>query len=351
MGGTDGRRTRSRFAGTALAVALLATAWIAPVGQAHDEEPCPGIDVDPELERSYPTLAYRCIEPSSFVTSAEELGFDRHPSQDDLRPGTNVGPCSTSFLLTDGDGNLYLTQSAHCVFEAEGDDFCDSEYKDVGDSVGIEGFPLDGEVAYVSGLHMQQHGATSDECSDYDFAIIEIPEPLHDEVHPAIRHVEGPTGLVDPLAMQYEDDVLGYGNSDDRGFAVEAATQEDHSKAPIWGPTANTFDGYYVGSVLNEPLCETYIFCEDRYDGSLGYHNYLRYTPPKISGDSGSPDLAANGSALGVTSAINLATGLTATMPLYDALLKIEVETGQHYELVTWSDVDDDPGVTLGTSP
>lgn len=28
-------------------------------------------------------------------------------------------------------------------------------------------------------------------------------------------------------------------------------------------------------------------------------------------------------------------------MPVYDALLKIEVETGQHYELVTWPDAQD----------
>lgn len=331
---------------------LLGSAFLstAPGALAHDAEPCPNIEVDPELEDAYPTLKYRCIGPETFVTSASDVGIERQPDLDDLRPGINVGPCSTSFLLTDGQGGLYLTQSAHCVREESGSDLCDDTFMEIGDPVDIEGYQADGEVAYVSGLHMQEHGATDTECSDYDFAIIKLPQSLHDEAHPAIRHIGGPTGLVDALEMEYQDDILGYGNSDDRGFAVEFATGQDHSQTPVWGSTANRFEGYYVGSVLNEGFCLTVVFCEDNYDGDLGYINYLRYTPPKITGDSGSPELDADGQALGVTSVLNLATGLTGTMPLYDALLKIEVETGQHYELVTWPEADD-PLVTTPRVP
>lgn len=335
----------------AVAATLLSTATL-PGTAASDPTVCPSIPEDEILEERYPTYRYRCISPDTFVKDGADLGFEADPPIDWVRPGMNVGPCSTSFMLTDDAGNLYLTQSAHCVADEQGETFCDATYED---TTTIEGYrPAD--VVYTSGEHMQDAGATTEECESYDFAIVEIPSDLHDVAHPKLRHVGGPTGLADPLEMRHRDPMVGYGNSDDRGFAVEVATGEDHGEAPLF-PHANTFEGYYVGTVLNEPFCAQRVFdiCTDPYDEEgqssraiHGYTQYVRYNPPKITGDSGSADLTEDGAALGVTSVLNFATGLDGFVPIYDALLKIHVELDQTYYVVTWDAYS--PG-TIETGP
>lgn len=333
-----------------LSAALLCTVTVQ--GVAGSSEVCPGTEADATLEERYPTYKYRCIEPSTFVQDGSALGFEADPAIDAIRPGINVGACSTSVMLTDGDGGLYLAQSAHCVWETEGSNFCDSTYQD---TTTIEGYGS-ADVVYTSGEHMAQQGATQEECESYDFAIIEIPPSLHEKAHPKVRHIGGPTGLADPLTLEHRDPVVGYGNSDDRGLAVEVLTGDDHGNAPAW-PHANTFDGYYVGTVTGEAFCTVEVFdlCTEPYTeeddssrGIHGYKHYLRYTPTKITGDSGSTDLTADGRALGVTSTINVATGLNGVVPIYDALLKIHVELGETYKVVTWDSYSPD---TIETGP
>lgn len=324
---------------TMLFLAPLALLVVPVSVVSEDTRPCPEIPLNSKLEQQYPTYKYRCFPPGAYVVNGRAVGFGDNYKIDWVRPGMNVGPCSTSYLLTDDEGALFLSQSAHCLFEDEGEDFCDSEYKPIGTLVELEGFGSVGRVAYVSGLQMQALGATPAECESFDFALIEVPPHLHAVTHPAIRHIGGPTSLVDPLTLRFRNAMVGYGNSDDRGLVVELVARRDHGTLPVW-PLLNTFQGYYVGSVLNEAWCAypATFLCRQPYDGVHGYKQYVRYVVPKITGDSGSPDLTADGGAVGVLSVLNLATGLDGTMPLYDALLKIHHETGKRYSLVTWDE-------------
>lgn len=285
-----------------------------------------------------PSLDWHCIGTEPFVVDGRSLGFTDNQDIFGVRPGMNIGGCSTSFMLTDNTGALYLTQSAHCVFDNEGESFCDSTFAAIGSSHTIEGFSAPASLVYVSGAHMQAvGGSTVEECDTYDVAILRIPESLRNQAHPAIRHIGGPTSLTDVLDLQVDDPMVGYGNSDDRGLVIEFATGQDHGTLPVW-PTLNVFNGYYVGGVLNEVYCPLPALTCREDAGVHGMHHYVRYTHPKITGDSGSADLTAAGGAFGVTSVINLATALTGTVPIYDALLKIAIETGHVYQVVTWDE-------------
>lgn len=300
--------------------------------------PCVGRSVPTATREAVPAAARHCIAPADLTVSGRDLGFTDGPGIDWVRPGINLGPCSTSYMLADDAGGLFLTQSAHCVFDVEGDGFCDSTYDAVGSSSKIEGYESDeSTLVWVSGEHMKQHGGTADECASWDVAIHRIPTSLRPLAHPSIRHIGGPTGLADPLDLRNGDPVAGYGNSDDRGAAVEVATGDDHGNAPVW-PMMNTFSGTFVGGVLDEAYCPT-LGCDwESAPYGSGLRAYVRYVPTKITGDSGSCDLTGDGAAIGVTSAINLATGLMSSSLLYDTLLRIWEDTGVRYRLVTWDE-------------
>jgi hypothetical protein len=300
--------------------------------------PCRGRSVPDETAAAVPIAAQHCVAPADLTVSGRDLGFADGFAIDWVRPGINLGPCSTSFLLVDDAGDLFLTQSAHCIFATEGADFCASTYTPVGDESVIEGYAgSPATVAWVSGEHMKEFGGTPEECSTWDVSIHRVPDDLRTVAHPAIRHIGGPTGLADPLDLRQGDPVAGYGNSDDRGAAVEIATGDDHGNAPVW-PAVNEFSGTFVGAVLDEAYCPT-LGCdwESRPYGN-GLRPYIRYVPTKITGDSGSADLTGDGKALGVTSVINFATALMGTTPIYDTLLRIWQDTGVRYRVVTWDE-------------
>lgn len=336
------RHVRPAAFWTLLFACLVAASTLgAPALGAAEEGACPSIPPDPVGDEHYPTYRLRCIPPERFVVDGRALGFQDAPPIDSIRPGINARGCTTSYLLTDGVGRYFLTFSAHCVFmNGDGGDLCVTRSRPLGSPVQIEGYDEPGVLRFASGIHMRAHGGTASECDFFDFAIFEVPSVYADRVHPAIRHVGGPVGLADPLALQLHDPIAGYGNSDDRGLVVELATDRDHGSAPAW-PYANTFRGYYVGGVLDEAYClpgMAELACDGPYESRRGYAHWLRYAPPKITGDSGSPDLTLDGRAIGVTSAISPIAASSSTVSLYDALLKIWHETGETYYLVTWDE-------------
>lgn len=302
---------------------------------------CPEIPIDPLGEEHHPTYRLRCVPPERFAIDGRSLGFADAAGLDDIRPGINAAGCSTSYLLTDGAGRYFLTFSAHCAFVGgSAGSICRTRSLPLGSPVAIEGYDEPAILRFASGLHMRAHGATASECEFFDIAFIEVPSAYADRVHPAIRHIGGPVGLADPLALERLAPVSGYGNSDDRGLVLELATGRDHGSLPAW-PATNTFHGYFVGGPLDEAYClpgMAALACDGGYETRRGYTHFLRYASPKITGDSGSPDLTGDGRALGVTSAMSPVTLGTMTVSLYDALLKIWHETGETYSLVTWDE-------------
>ncbi len=307
---------------------------------------CMGRDVPSQTRANIPIAGHHCVPPQDLTLRGEDLGFPETPDLMGVRPGMNIEGCTSSYLLVNSTGALFLSTAAHCFEEAgvvTEDVFCDRLFKAVGADVTLDGFDAPGRLAWLSPAHIKQFGSQGTDCTDWDQAIVEVPRALYGKVHPAIRHIGGPTSLVDPLDLATGDAVTGYGNSDDRGGIVEAVAGQDHGTLPVW-PAVNIFHGTFIGNYYDEippevptPPYECRVSWEEHpYCG--GFNLYLRYTPaPKITGDSGSPDLTASGGAVGITTALNV-NGAMSSNVLYDSLLRIWRDSGQRYWLVTWDE-------------
>jgi hypothetical protein len=320
-------------------------------GTAQFPSPCIGPPVPDRTATSAPSAARHCVPSRDLVVDGRSLGFTDDYAVDWIRPGINIAGCTASYLLADDAGGLYLTLAAHCIYDgAEQPTYCDSEYDAIGTSYRIQGHEHNATLTWVSGRHMDTFPASEDECDSWDAAVLRLPDEARSLVHPAIRHIGGPVGLADPLDLSYGDAATGYGNSDDRGAAVERATGNDHGNAPVW-PMVNVFHGTFLGGLFAEagavpedvlPNCDW-----DETPYCYGHMAYFRYAPPKITGDSGSPDLTAEGLAVGMTSNLHPA-GVTGSSVLYDTLLRIWEDLGVRLRLVTWDEWSPD---TLETGP
>jgi hypothetical protein len=129
----------------------------------------------------------------------------------DLRPGLRIHytqqlpqdqelplSCTTNFLFVSPTGELYLGTTASCV----------SAYL-VGQSVPFGDGEATGTLAYSGQWNGQEH----DSDHGHDFAMIEIPDTLRQQVHPAVLHYGGPVGLGSPDALAPLDPIMWYGNS------------------------------------------------------------------------------------------------------------------------------------------
>lgn len=300
--------------------------------------PCIGPPAPEASVAAVPMAGQHCVPPEELTIDGRLLGFTDTYEVDWVRPGINLGPCSTSYMLTDDTGALFLTQSAHCIYEVSGGR-CAATEAPWGSSHAIEGYAQPAALVWSSGRHMAEHGATDEECRTWDMAILRLPDGLRDVAHPAIRHIGGPTGLADPLAVRVFDPMTGYGNSDDRGFVVEMATGDDHGNAPLW-PTVNVFQGHFAGELTDEPACAgdaVFVCAWNTAPYGNGMRADVRYQVPKITGDSGSADLMADGRAFGITSVLDF-SATAGTSFVYDALLRIWQDTGVRYRLVTWDE-------------
>lgn len=212
-------------------------------------------------------------------------------SQAAIRPGATIadGSCTSNFLFRSPDNRtLYLGTAAHCLPDAE-----------VGAEVTVAD-RFQGRLAYSSWKAQERvEGEVVND--DNDFALVALPNAARDEIHPAVRGVGGPTGLAEDVAAG--DRVLAHGNSSLRpGLADPVRPREGY--VTDRGPWLTSM--YLAG--------------------------------PGVPGDSGSPVLAADGTALGLVVHLEIlpsaGSNNAANLP---AVLDYANEHGQGtYELVTW---------------
>lgn len=237
------------------------------------------------------------------------------PAEASIRPGVSIvssaGQCTSNFLFrTPDNGTLMLGLAAHCVADGPttNGDGCDSANTPMepGTKVRISGASSPGVLVYSSWWTMQENEESSSVvCNANDFALIGIHPDDRDEVHPAVLHFGGPTGLVEPGNLTTFDKVLWYGNS-----GLRPGIDEVHRN-----------EGYVLSHT--------------------GWHAVVYSVSPGVQGDSGSGLMTNDGQAMGVLSTVRLSPqpgsngiGLLAPMLAYAN------DHGVQAELVTWDQMD-----------
>ena len=196
-----------------------------------------------------------------------------------IHPGvmtyTEGAQCTANFVFTDGDGDVFLGQAAHCsgTGGATETDGCDAGSLPLGTPVEIEGATQPGTLVYNSWLAMQAAGEDDPEaCAYNDFALVQIDPADVGRVNPSVPFYGGPT-VVDRDGVPTGEDVYSYGNSSLR-----------LGLSPL-SPKAGTSLG----------------------DTPEGWSHTVYTATPGIPGDSGSAFLSEDGSANGVLSTVALA--------------------------------------------
>ncbi|MDO9496629.1 MAG: hypothetical protein Q7J48_13075, partial [Nocardioides sp.] len=141
------------------------------------------------------------------------------------------GQCTANFVFTDGAGNVYLGQAAHCAStgEATDTDGCLADSLPLGTRVTFNrgGSLLSsgtqvgaGTLVYSSWLTMQARGeSNADTCAYNDFALVKVDAADVAKVNPSIPFWGGPTGI-NTAGTAAGDTVYSYGNSGIR-FGIE----------------------------------------------------------------------------------------------------------------------------------
>ncbi len=194
------------------------------------------------------------------------------------------GQCTANFVYTDGAGNVYLGQAAHCAGTGAATDTngCDAESLPLGtrvtfnrngsivtagDEVGA------GTLAYSSWLTMQQRNETDENaCAYNDLALVKVDAADVAKVNPSIPFWGGPTGI-NTEGTAAGDTVYSYGNSGLRGGVEQLSPKQ----------------GASVGT-----------------EGE-GWSHAVYTVTPGVPGDSGSAFLDAEGRALGTLSTLAIA--------------------------------------------
>lgn len=219
-----------------------------------------------------------------------------------IRPGATIGGriCTANFVFSDpSNSTLYIGTASHCV-----------SGKSIGDDVEIANINAAGTVAYCSWKVIDG----TEDCPEgtgpgnslvrdpNDFALVEIKAKHRGQVHPALLHWGGPTGIGAP--PQVGDRVLTYGNSGLRpGNALDPREGYVHSSGQV------TSEMYFV--------------------------------PPSISGDSGSPVIRPDGQTVGVLfGGDTVPPGSNSIANLDHAVSYMEDNTDLDVELKTWRVLD-----------
>jgi hypothetical protein len=194
------------------------------------------------------------------------------------------GQCTANFVFTDGAGDVYLGQAAHCAStgEATDTDGCVADSLPLGTRVTFNrgGSLLSageqvgaGTLVYSSWLTMQARGESdADTCAYNDFALVKVDAGDVSKVNPSIPFWGGPTG-VNTAGTAPGDRVYSFGNS-----GIRAGIEELSPKT-----------GVSLGA-----------------DGGGWTHPVYTVTPG-VPGDSGSAFIDAEGKALGTLSTLALA--------------------------------------------
>ncbi|MFA6297820.1 MAG: hypothetical protein WCS84_09655 [Nocardioides sp.] len=194
------------------------------------------------------------------------------------------GQCTANFVFTDGAGNVYLGQAAHCAStgEATDTDGCLADSLPLGTRVTFNrgGSLLSsgtqvgaGTLVYSSWLTMQARGeSNADTCAYNDFALVKVDAADASKVNPSIPFWGGPTGI-NTAGTAAGDTVYSYGNSGIR-FGIEELSPKQ---------------GISLGT-----------------DGG-GWTHPVYTVSPGVPGDSGSAFLDGSGKALGTLSTLAIA--------------------------------------------
>lgn len=201
--------------------------------------------------------------------------------------------CTTNFVFTDAEHNVYLGQAAHC----SGDDPIGTRVRfnsgepwpnpgingtyvkvlpDLGKWVGA------GTVVYSSGITQGRRGES---VPNNDFELVKVDAKDVSKVNPSVPFFGGPTAL-DTSGLGLGKSVYGYGNSVLRGGVT--------ALSPKYGVvTTRTDDGSAL--IVDGP------------DDPVVSHGYgVAMTNPGIPGDSGSALLDSAGRAAGVLQTLNV---------------------------------------------
>ncbi|MDP2775080.1 MAG: hypothetical protein Q8O61_16125 [Nocardioides sp.] len=194
------------------------------------------------------------------------------------------GQCTANFVFTDGAGNVYLGQAAHCAStgEATDTDGCLADSLPLGTRVTFNrgGSLLSsgeqvgaGTLAYSSWVTMQARGESdANTCAYNDFALVKVDAADVSKVNPSIPFWGGPTGI-NTGGTAAGDTVHSFGNSGIR-FGIEQLS-------PKQGISLGTSGG--------------------------GWTHPVYTLTPGVPGDSGSAFIDGSGKALGTLSTLAIA--------------------------------------------
>ncbi len=206
-----------------------------------------------------------------------------------IHPGVQMytagGQCTANFVFTDGAGNTYVGQAAHCAGTggATDTDGCKAGSRPLGTKVDFrEGGSLvsegtrvgGGTLVYSSWLAMEANGETdAATCAYNDFALVKVDAADTGKVNPSVPFFGGPTA-VGTTGTGAGANLYSYGNSSLRA-GVELLS-------PKYGVSLGTSQG------------------------SEGWSTSLYSVTPGVPGDSGSGFLNARGEAVGTLSTLGL---------------------------------------------
>jgi hypothetical protein len=238
-------------------IAVVATAGLAGAGSASAWAPAASATIHPGV--------MTFTNASSFLAGASQ--------------------CTSNFVFTDGSGNTYLGQAAHCSSTggSTGTNGCTTNSLPLGTPIyagdlvngGVQNGTLIGTLSYNSWITMQsRHETDANTCAFNDLALIKIDPSQVANVNPTVPFWGGPNGLAAASSVA-GDRVFSYGNSILRG-GVSALSPKT---------------GVSLGDL----------------GGSGGWSQDLYTVTPGIPGDSGSGFIDAGGNALGILSTVQLA--------------------------------------------
>ena len=215
------------------------------------------------------------------------------------RPGPRIGgdasappPCTYNFIFRDQKKRRYIGIAGHCAGFATNGVGQEMHVTDVG-RIGTVVW----EAPYPDGRNCGFEGLRP-EGAEYciDFALVEIDRALYGHIDPAVRHWGGPTGFVPSEEIAAGMTMYHYGRGN--GFHASEMTRPR------------------VGVVLGTVA------------GGCGYRTAFPTTP----GDSGSPQIAGDGRALGF---MTLAEGDGALGMSIGCVLDAAAKAGYRLKLET----------------
>jgi hypothetical protein len=208
---------------------------------------------------------------------------------------TGDDQCTTNFVFTDSDRNVYIGQAAHCASKGSSKDIngCSTPSEPVGTAVTFNkpGTPKKrgeqvgkGELAYSSWITMQSSGEKdTNACAYNDFALVKIDAANISTVNPTIPQWGGPIGINTTGTTEGET-LYSYGNSSLRLGIKVFARQRGKAK-----PTDPSVGGW------------SHQLTSEKHD-------------PGIPGDSGSAYLDDKGNAVGTLSTLGLSLPVVNTI-------------------------------------